>query len=138
MKYIFKLARVQVIVLGLFVLMKVTRPSILNHDTPEFLRVFWLSFPNFCEAIVGTLTLTMLGLLLNMRVLSTTQKIKVDIIYLLATFLAGVYVISQEFKIHNLGGNNVFDPYDVLFSIIGLLVAYGIVKAIHHQNIYET
>ena len=43
-------------------------------------------------------------------------------VYLIATFLAGVYVLSQEVKWHNLGGNNVYDPYDVVASLIGLVV----------------
>ena len=37
--------------------------------------------------------------------------------------MAGVYVLLQEFKIHNLGGNNVFNSTDVFFSILGLVVS---------------
>lgn len=58
-------------------------------------------------------------------------------IYLLATLLAGTYVLTQEFKLHNLGGRNVYDPYDALASIIGIvgmllvLVRYGVLD---HDN----
>ena len=49
---------------------------------------------------------------------------------MLATAAAAVYVILQEFKIHNLGGENVYDPYDVVFSVIGLITAYLILHTL--------
>lgn len=30
-------------------------------------------------------------------------------------------MLTQEFELHNLGGNNVYDPNDVAASIIGLV-----------------
>lgn len=29
------------------------RPHVLESEHPEFLNIFVLSFPNFCEAIIG-------------------------------------------------------------------------------------
>jgi len=62
------------------------------------------------------------GLYLNQK-----TKFNNPTIYITATILASIYVITQEFKIHDLGGRNIYDPNDVVFSIIGLLVGLGIV-----------
>ena len=35
-------------------------------------------------------------------------------------------MLTQELKFHNLGGNNVYDPWDLLFSVAGL-ASMGIV-----------
>ena len=48
-------------------------------------------------------------------------RLKDASIYLMATALAAIYVITQEVKLHSIGGTNVYDPYDVAASIIGLL-----------------
>lgn len=42
-------------------------------------------------------------------------------VYLLATIIAGTYVLTQEFNLHALGGRNVYDPYDAVASLIGLV-----------------
>ena len=117
-----KLARVEVIVLVLFVIVKFTRPQVLASTAPEWLKIFTLSFPNLCEAIIGIMTITMLGLLFNKRQLSTEKQFKERSIYWFAAAFTSIYVITQEFKWHNLGGNNVYDPIDVLFSIIGVVI----------------
>ena len=53
----------------------------------------------------------------------------VDIyIYQIAVTITAIYVISQELKFHNLGGNNVYDPYDLIASIIGLIGTFVIIK----------
>ncbi len=56
------------------------------------------------------------------------EKLNDQTIYLIATLAAAVYVILQEFKIHNLGGANTYDPYDVVASIIGLITVFTILK----------
>lgn len=89
-----------------------------------------LSLPNFFEGIVGVITLTFIGLWLQHR---NKKKIKRNLIYILATITASIYVITQEFKLHNLGGNNVFDMYDVVFSIIGLFIGYLIIVYIQPE-----
>lgn len=110
-----KMARWQLLTIAVFAIAKAIRPSVLESQAPELVKLFLLSFPNFCEAIVGILTLTMLGLYANRRL-----KWPNNTIYIVAVSLAAIYVITQEFKIHNLGGNNIYDPNDVLFSITGL------------------
>ena len=49
-------------------------------------------------------------------------------IHILAVSIAAFYVISQELKFHNIGGNNVYDPYDLIASIIGLAGTFGIIQ----------
>ncbi len=110
-----KMARWQLLTIVVFALAKAIRPNVLESQAPAFVKLFLLSFPNFCEAIVGILTLTMLGLYANRRL-----KWPHSSIYIAAVVLAAIYVITQECKIHNLGGNNIYDPNDVIFSIAGL------------------
>lgn len=129
MKDIMKLARVELIIIPIFIFLKFIRPSVLNSSSPDFFKVALLSLPNFFEAIIGTLTLTGIGLLINDR-LSERHQIKPKLIYLLAVVLAGIYVSTQELKIHNLGGNNVYDRNDLVFSFIGLLIGNWIVMLI--------
>ncbi|WP_075340446.1 hypothetical protein [Tenacibaculum agarivorans] len=122
MQDIFKLTRIQFIIIVLFVLFKLLRPIVLQHTSIEFLKILVLSLPNFFEGILGVLLLTGIGLLVTKR-----SNINKKLMYLTALVIASVYTITQEFKIHNLGGNNVFDLNDVLFSIVGLLLGYFIV-----------
>ena len=126
MEDILKMGRVQIVVIILFAFFKAIRKGVLANNPSEFIQIFLLSFPNFCEGVIGVLTLTILGLLINRRL-----RFKNEIIYLLATVLATIYVVTQELKIHNLGGKNVYDPNDLIFSIIGLIVGYIIVCIIN-------
>lgn len=112
------MARVQILVLLVFIPAKAFRPRILAADAPKFVDIFFLSFPNFCEGIVGVVTLTALGSILRERWL---PKLRTRTIYFGAVSLAAVYVFTQELRIHNLGGNNIYDPYDMVASLAGLL-----------------
>ena len=114
-----KLARIQIVVILVFIILKLIRPFVLEEVSIDFVRIIVLSFPNLAEGIVGTLILTGI-LLLFFRRFMKSEKPGNTTIYLLSGFLAAVYVLLQEFKIHNLGGNNIYDPNDVLFSILGL------------------
>lgn len=117
MKDILKIARIQIIVGIIFVFFKAIRKPVAAKNPGEIIEVFLYSFPNFCEGIIGVLTLTIIGLLLR-----RWKSFNVVIVYCLAPILASIFVLTQEFKIHNLGGNNIYDPNDVVFSIIGLFV----------------
>ncbi len=118
------LIRIQILVIVLFVLGKmVLRPAVLSRDAPVWLDVVVLSLPNLFEAIVGTVTVVTLLLIANARLLLPERRFSESKIYRAAIVLVAIYVILQEFKIHNLGGHNVYDPYDVLFSVIGLFIS---------------
>ena len=106
-----------------FVLNKfVVRPWILDAGLPTFFEVLVNSLPNLSEAIIGTLLLTGIGFELRARSSGRLGDLSDTVVYLLAIVAAGVYVLSQELKFHNLGGNNIYDPWDLLFSIVGLAV----------------
>ncbi len=128
MRAILKLARIQIAIIVLFVLLKFVRPSVLEGNFPEWTKTMLLSLPNFFEGIIGVLMLTGIGLYLNHKLLGLKKQIKANLIYTFALIAAAIYVISQEYKVHNLGGNNVYDQNDVLFSVVGLGIGYVIVR----------
>jgi hypothetical protein len=104
------------------------RPWVLENKLPELFQILVFSIPNFIEAIVGTIIFT--GILLQLRQYLSKKigHIKDIYVHLIAVVLTAIYVISQEFKFHNLGGNNLYDLYDVIASIIGLLLAFGLIR----------
>lgn len=111
----------------IFLFMKISRPSILEYTAIDWVRVLFLSFPNLAEGITGVITSTILLLGLSSRV--KTDFLSDRAIYIIAVVFSAVYVLLQEFKVHNLGGNNVYDFNDVLFSIVGLSLGFGVIWA---------
>lgn len=99
----------------------VIRPYVLKVDAHEIWSILVLSFPNFCEAICGTLLLMNIALVFNKK----RPYIKTRYLYHIIPVITATYVILQELKVHNLGGNNVYDPFDLLFSILGIVFTYG-------------
>jgi hypothetical protein len=125
-KYIRYLFGVSIFV---FILNKLfLRPWILENNLSDFLLVATYSIPNLIEAIIGTLILT--GILLQTRQYFKEKfgSIKDTYIYQIAVTITAIYVIYQELKFHNLGGNNVYDPYDLVASIIGLIGTFVIIE----------
>ena len=99
------------------------RPFILDNDLPALFKVFTLSIPNFIEGVMGTIVITGLLHLAQQR-LGWLQNANGKMIYIISVACASIYVITQEFKIHNLGGQNTYDPNDVIASIIGLIFIF--------------
>jgi len=89
------------------------------------------------EAIVGTLIFT--GILLQTRQYFKKKigTIKDIYIHIMAVIIVGLYVITQELTLHNLGGNNVYDPYDLIASIIGLVGTFVIIQWFGFTNKIE-
>ena len=104
------------------------RPWVLENELPELFRIIVYSIPNLIEAIVGTLILTGIFLQLRQNLHKKLGNIKDTYVHTLAVSISSAYVISQEIKFHSLGGNNVYDPYDLIASIIGLVIAFGIIQ----------
>lgn len=104
------------------------RPWVLENETSEFFRIIVLSIPNLIEAVIGTLLLTGIMLQLKHRFNNKMGHIKDSYLYLVAVSLATIYSVSQEFKFHNFGGNNVYDPYDVIASLIGFVMTYVLIQ----------
>jgi len=99
----------------------VLRPWMATNFEPSALLSVAYSLPNFIEAIMGTMLIS--GILFFLRQRQTNQRFQIadSTIYLTATLMATVYVLTQEFNLHNIGGDNVFDSNDVIASIVGLI-----------------
>lgn len=109
----------------LFAVLKIWfRPWVREQEGLEFLKVFANSFPNFVEAYLGTFTIASLMLLGKVLDYSWFKNLSNSVIYLASTLLAALFVITQEMKFHNLGGRNIYDPNDVVASVIGLIFVY--------------
>lgn len=104
------------------------RPWVLNNKFPDIFPLIVLSIQNLLEAIVGTFILT--GILFQLRQMFHKKigKITNTYIHLIAVAIAAIYVISQKLKFHNLGGINIFDFFDIVASIIGLVTAFGLMQ----------
>ncbi|MDZ7693674.1 MAG: hypothetical protein U5K69_21575 [Balneolaceae bacterium] len=122
-RYVFGIAILVFILNKLFI-----RPWVLANDVPDIFLIVTYSIPNLIEATIGTLILT--GILLQVRqhLYNTFGSIKDTYIHILAVCVTSIYVLSQELTFHNLGGNNVYDPYDIVASLIGLLATFGIIQ----------
>ena len=113
------------------------RPWILENDVPDIFLIVTYSIPNLIEAVIGTLILT--GILLQTRQYFNQKfgNLKDVQVYVLAVSVASIYVISQELKFHNLGGNNVYDPYDLIASIVGLMGTFVVIQNFGFVNKVE-
>ncbi len=108
----------------LFVVNKLLlRPWITEMEIQGFVVLFSYSLPNFIEAIMGSFIVT--GFLTYYGNSWFRSK---TLLELTGVAVAGIYVVTQELKIHNLGGNNVYDPYDLFASILGLVFSYVIIS----------
>lgn len=116
------LPRLYLAVFIIFIINKLgMRSYVLEHEFPNFAKTIVLSLPNMCEAILGMNMVAGLLLATKLHFSSYFEWVSNRLVYLLAMLLTGTYVLTQEYELHNLGGNNVYDPYDVAASIIGLL-----------------
>ena len=104
------------------------RPYILKNDVHEIFQIMTLSVPNLIEAIVGTLLLTGILMQIRQQFGKYFASINDTYIHVIAVCMASIYVITQELKFHNIGGNNVYDPYDIIASVIGLLAIFCIIQ----------
>lgn len=115
---------------GLFILLKILiRPWIKEHQVPEFFLIISNSFPNYVEAYLGTFTIASFILIGKLKGYSLLKNLGNQMIYLVSLMLAAVYVITQEMNFHSLGGNNIYDFNDIVASVIGLVVIYGMLAA---------
>lgn len=104
------------------------RPWILENDVTGIFLIFTNSLPNMIEGIFGTLILSGILSLARLYFKKNLGIIKDTYLYISAVLIASVYVISQELKFHNLGGNNVYDFYDIIASIIGIAMTFIIIQ----------
>ena len=122
-------------ILALVICKSVLRPWARAHEVPEFVNIILGSIPNFLEPLVGLPALTGILLMLRHDRFKALQQFSERGIYFLAVFLGAIYVITQELRLHNLGGNNIYDSNDLVASVIGLvfmlvlMLCYGFIKS---------
>lgn len=111
--------------MGLFFLLKLWfRPWVREQEGLALLKTISNSLPNFIEAYVGVFVITGLFLLAKIKNYSWVRNLSDRWIYVISTIIAAIFVITQEMKFHNLGGENIYDPNDVIASIIGLVFIF--------------
>ncbi|WP_411031349.1 hypothetical protein [Spongiimicrobium sp. 3-5] len=109
---------------AIFVLNKFyLRPWVLESDLPNAFSILVFSIPNLIEVILGITVIT--GILFQLK-RHFNNDLKDILIYLISALLTAFYVISQELGYHNIGGNNVYDYYDIIASVLGLILMFGI------------
>lgn len=104
-----------------FVVVKHLRSELAQAFPSAAFKVFLYSFPNFAEGLVGFLALAMVLLLAAQRRRLARRFLSLPWICACAFFGSALYVISQELGLHDLGGHQSYDAYDILFSIAGLI-----------------
>lgn len=123
------LRRLYLVVLGIFVANKLwIRPWVLAQDLPQIFDTVVFSLPNAAEAVIGLGVCTAILHLARHQLrprLDHLPHLWLDITALLFT---GTYVLTQEFKLHHLGGRNTFDPYDAVASVLGLLIMFAVLR----------
>ena len=98
----------------------VVRPLLGSQVLPEPLMVLTYSVPNFCEAVMGLTIVSGLLLWARLRGFAVLRALGKTSIQWLAIAVASIYVLTQEVGLHSLGGNNVYDPNDIVASLLGL------------------
>ena len=96
------------------------RPWAIENLDSGFLIGLTYSLPNFIEAVMGVLLISGILTYLRQTYPVPFARLKDVTLYGIAGLIAAIYVLSQEVGIHNLGGNNVYDPNDVMASLLGL------------------
>ena len=122
---IMKLSGGQLAILIPFMLLKHFRKDLMAYEPGKVVEVFLYSFPNFAEGVLGLMFLVAVGVYLAGQLQWSGKRL--PLIYLLAAILTALYTISQEFNLHTIGGENQYDPWDVLFSVLGILTGLFIV-----------
>lgn len=101
----------------------VVRPLTRGVDLNVGVEVFIYSSPNALEAIVGTTNIVVLLLFARARLGRSWRDAS---LYTLGALVAAVFVLTQEFRLHDLGGRNVYDPLDAVASVLGVLLMWGL------------
>jgi len=127
------LLRIQLLIIASYLVIKfLIRPIVIENEYTGLIKTFALSYPNFCEAIAGSIVIAFMLLIINGKFWKKDFRLKEKYIPLISILISGIYVLLQEFKIHNIG-----DPYDVIFSILGLIIAFGLLLYIKPKYIVE-
>ncbi|MBO6524900.1 MAG: hypothetical protein JJ971_13795 [Balneolaceae bacterium] len=106
----------------------ILRPWAISTIPDSFFTTVLFSYPNFAEAVIGLSSVSvMLFIFRNWcRERFNIYLIQDTSLYLISASLSAVFVITQEMKIHDLGGENIYDINDIYASCIGLIFTLGL------------
>jgi len=132
------LLRIQLVIIASYFVVKfLIRPIIIENENTGLIKTFVFSYPNFCEAIAGSIVIAFILLVINGKFWKNEFRHKEKYIPFISILISGSYVLLQEFKIHNIGGRNVYDLYDVIFSVLGLIIAFCLLLYIKPKYIID-
>lgn len=117
---------VQLVTVLIFFALKQSRAALAQAFPNEAFEIFLYSFPNFAEGIVGFLIVAMMLTIASRNVEALRRFMSLPLICCAAFLGAAAYVIAQEMGLHNLGGAQVYDPYDAAFSVAGLILGLAV------------
>jgi len=104
-----------------FAILKQLRPDLAQAFPGVTFEVILYSFLNFAEGLVGFLCLAMLLTMASHEGGTASRLLTLPRVCVLAFLGAGSYVVSLEVGLHNPGGDQIYDLYDVYFSIAGVV-----------------
>jgi len=119
------------------------RDLLLEKEYPRSIEILSYSIPNFFEAVMGTSILVAILFILKFREVWFFKNIKDINLKIIGIAFSFIYVVTQELKIHNLGGRNVYDANDLIASVIGMvfiaiiILRYG-VRDLERNTTVET
>ena len=94
------------------------RPWVLESYETGFLVIVVNSFPNFLEGIIGSISLS--GLVLWFK--TSPPESETPAFFNWIAIIVVVYVITQELNWYTITRENIADPYDVVASILGVIL----------------
>ncbi len=117
----------------------VVRPWVLDNVDGGPATALVNSLPNLIEAIIGTIDVALILWVIVRNVAWLRRHVRHTTIYVTATAIAGLFVISTELNWILFRGPNVYDPNDIVASILGLigilflLTRFGLVTERRHE-----
>ena len=106
------------------------RPWVLESYEAGVLVIIANSYPNFLEGIIGSITLGGLGLWFKNRTGKWSPEHETATFFNWVTIVAALYVVTQELNWYTVTRENVYDPYDVIASILGLIVVNRVLNSV--------
>ena len=106
------------------------RPWVLDNIETGFLVIVANSYPNFLEGVIGTIILGGLGLWYKNRNGNWSSEHETPAFFNWVTIVAAAYVITQELNWYAITRENISDPYDIVASILGLVLINRILNSV--------
>lgn len=100
----------------------VVRPALLGTEASGALMVIVYSLPNLVEAIIGSINLAGILFWMRRRSRAALARISDSILYTAIFLIAAAFTISQEMNWFNYRPDNVVDQYDLVASLVGLVL----------------